>query len=483
MANFAQDIFELNRNRPDKVAVTDGTRALTYAELEYHSLKFAAYLQSLAFKPQSRIIFYLDDCIEWPVAFLASLLAGLNPVCVNHNNSPERLEYLINLTDASAVIVDSLPTIDTPVNWLFKQEILDINTSNKVSVYDYHDDEPCFWLLTSGTTNRPKAIVHRHKNLANYVESSRVAFPTDENTRAFATAKLSFAYGLSVMNMTLSAGACFLLMSGIANPSRIFDAVAQHEITDFYTVPTIINAMLKHNKNHSLCQIRHVYSAGEHLPAVISKQFYDTFGVMIRNTIGMSETTAMHCIQNLENYEHGTVGVPFPGVEFRLLDENQQPVNDGEVGELYIKTPCKATQYWKDWTYTNYTFVGDWLRTGDKMQKTRAGNYAYVSRNDDSVKINGHWVTSTEVEAALLEHPDINECAVVFLATDKFPAVHAVIVPNSTDVPDHKDLREFLLNQLPYYKVPSQFHWAESLPKTLTNKIKRTEIRDSLKSC
>lgn len=481
MPNFATQIFHANQHRTNKTAVIDGTRSLTYGELESHSRRVAAHLLSLGLRPQDRAIFCLDDCVEWEIAFLAALLIGVNPVCINHNNSKEQLRSLIDLTDAAAVIIDTIPDIDSDPVWLTKADIMTAIGQDPVIPYDYHDDEGCYWLVTSGTTGHPKAIVHRHKNLENYYALTKDVFCVSESSNIFATAKLSFGYGLSTSIVTaLPAGATVFVMPGVPAPSRVFDAINEYDITHFYTVPTVINSMLKHNKNHAMPSLRYVYSAGESLPPVISKDFQNTFNILARNTIGMSEVASMYCIQDFENYEHGTLGQPFPGVECKLVDENGHEVAEGQEGELYVKSYCKASHYWKDWQYTNYTFVGEWIRSGDKMRKTQLGNYVYVSRTSDQVKINGHFVSASEIESVLFEIPVVYDCAVVFLETEKFPEIHAFLRLADDAQLDVKEIKTILGTKLPYFKIPEKFHLVQSIPKTLTNKTKRHVLKQDL---
>lgn len=481
MPNFSKFIFESNQNRASNIALVDGTCSLTYGQLETHVMRFAAHLQSLGLQPQSRIIFYLDDCVEWPVAFLAAILAGLNPVCINHNNTTTRLEYLIDLVDASAVILDTVPDSSALVHWIVKSDILTAESDLTVKVYDFHDDEPCHWLMTSGTTGHPKAIVHRHKNLSGYYESTKDVYGVTEHSKIFATAKLSFGYGLNMsMTTALPVGATSFLMSGVPSPTRITEAVNQHGITHFYTVPTIINSILKHTKDQPMPSLQQVFSAGETLQPVLSKEFHSAFGVQARNTIGMSEVNAMYCIQDIDNYEHGTVGVPMPGIECKLLNKSGAEVAPGEVGELYIKSPCQALMYWKDWKYTNHTFQGDWIRTGDQMRLTVQGNYLYVSRLDDLVKINGQFVSSIEIEQVLMEMPAVYDCAVVFVTTEQFPKIHAFVMQTQQHQVTKQQIQSHVAEKLPYFKVPHEIHYVDSIPKTLTNKTKRTEMRDQL---
>jgi benzoate-CoA ligase len=434
--NYAQYLFELNNTRSDHPALIDECNVLTYAQMEARVRSFASVLRTYNFAPQSRVILYFDDCVEWPVAFLALIAVGLNPVCVNHNNTPDRLDYLLDLVDARAVITNKIITLKKSIAMIDASQILQHPSSDFFNFYQFHPDEPCFWLLTSGTTGHPKAIVHRHSNLYNYLTTAKSTWQIDQNSRVFSTAKLSFTYGLNVaLTMSLPFGATVCLMSGIPGPKRIFDYFQRHNVTHFYTVPTVINSILKHNKDQAWPEsVKEIVSAGESLPPVISKKFRTMFGISIRNSLGMSETTAMYLAQSSENYEDGSLGMPLPKVQCRLLDEHSNQVNDGEVGEMHVKSPCTATLYWKDWKYTKHTFVGDWVRTGDLMVKLPSG-YQYVSRADDQIKINGQFVSSVELEASVLEYPNITDCVVVFkILEDAMPEIHAFIVTDDQHV-------------------------------------------------
>lgn len=460
----------------------DHAKTVTYGELETYCRAFAAYLQKQGLQPQHRVILYFDDCVEWPIAFLACVLAGLNPVCVNHNNSLERLAYLVDLVDAQAVITDRDLYLAGTIKIYQKNQIINTGADAKVDVHQYHDDEPCFWLLTSGTTGHPKAIVHRHKNLANYRDLTNSVWKLTDQSRVFSTAKLSFTYGLNVaISMGLPFGSTIHLMHGVPSPTRIFDLIDTHNITNLYTVPTVINSMLKHSKDRTLnVSLRDVVSAGESLPPTVSSRFRDTFGITIRNALGMSELTSMYLIQDFECYDHGSMGKPFPHIECKVLDDNGLPVSDDEVGELYVKSYCTASLYWKDWTYTRYTFLGEWLRTGDKVKRSPNGNFVYVSRANDQIKINGQFVSSVEVESCMLELEGVADCVVVFKTfDDALPEIHAFVVTDDNHV-DRKTIMNFLSPRLPTHKIPKHYHFIDDIPRTLTSKKMRYELKNRL---
>lgn len=480
-SNFASDTFKRNQHLSMKIALVDDKTSLTFGELEKYARTFASRLAAKGLTPQQRIIFYFDDCVEWPTAFLACLLVGLNPVCVNHNNNHTRLQYLIDLVDAKAIITDSNLPFDANLQIFNKTEIFSDGEQYRTP-YQYHDDEPCFWLLTSGTTGHPKAMVHRHSNLANYRDSTQLVYKLNQSSKVFSSAKLSFTFGLNVaLTQSLPFGATVYLMHGPSGPSKILDMIETHGITNFFTVPTVINSILKHCAGRTISQtLKEVISGSESLPPVISKRFHDVFGIQIRNGLGMSELISLYFIQDLENYQHGSIGKPFPGIECKLLNESSEIVKDGEVGELYVKSPCMASLYWKDWQHTNYTFVGDWLRTGDKIKKLPCGNYMYISRIDDQIKICGQWVSSVELESKIMEVPNVTDCVVVFqIFEDSLPKIHAFVVKDIDNI-DDAIIKNFLRDYLPAHKIPSHIHYVDEIPRTLTNKKIRYLFKNSL---
>ena len=216
--------------------------------------------------------------------------------------------------------------------------------------------------------------------------------------------------------------------------------------------------------------MKYVTSSGESLPAEIAKRFNDTFEIKIRNSFGTTEFSAMQFTPRFEDYEIGTIGKPLPGYSVKLLDENQNPVPDGTVGELWVQGDSIASCYWKQTQWSRYSFVGSWFRTGDMVVKLPSGNYQYVSRRDDYIKINGQWVAANEIESALLGISGIDDAAVIFEVSDmELPKIHAFVVTHNDSL-NQQSLNHSLANILPRFKVPKHYHFIDSIPKTLTNK-------------
>jgi benzoate-CoA ligase len=475
MTNFAQWLFEKNIPNKNKLALVDNNQSLNYQQLEHQAKIVAKKFIDADLLPQQRIILRLEDCVEWPIFFLASLCVGLNPVLVSADLPEQSLLRIIDLCDCQAVV--SKNQNYAGVKNFHKYQAL--QSGDQIgNFYNYHPDEPCFWLLSSGTTGEPKCIVHRHANLHNLFELvAEPAYGINSQSRILSTAKLSFTYGFNNgITFSLGHGATTYLINGIPAPSLIFDKIDQHLITHFFTVPTVIDSMLRHGQNKTLNQsVKLMVSSGEPLPDAIREKFEAQHKVVIYNCIGMSEVTQTYCAQTLQNYEAGTVGGPLPGIQCRVQTDNGSIAPIGEIGELFVKSPCAALMYWKDWNKTKTTFLGEWVRTGDKVIQTSQGNFKYVSRADDLIKINGLYVSPIEIETAIMQIPDVLDCAVVVGRDNPLPEIHAFVVANKVT---ETQIKNILRNTLDRHKIPKQIHFIDSLPKTVTFKKQRSKLRE-----
>jgi acyl-coenzyme A synthetase/AMP-(fatty) acid ligase len=193
----------------------------------------------------------------------------------------------------------------------------------------------------------------------------------------------------------------------------------------------------------------------------------------------MSETTQIYCMQTANNWQLGTIGQPLPGVQYQLRDNQGHLVQPGQVGELFVSSPCQASLYWKDWKKTQNVFQGSWVRTGDQCLENDQGNLVFLGRSDDLVKIKGLYVSPTEIENAIINLPGIEDCTVVHTPNSQgLNELHAFVVANGST--DRIQIQQQLQQHLPAYKIPRHVKFVDSLPRTLTNKKIRSTLRKSL---
>ena len=475
--NFAKFIIDSNRSRHNKIAIVDDLKSLTYKDLETHILWFSNHLRQSLVKPQDRVIICMEDCIEWPVAFLSVVAVGGNAVLVNNKSFITDIEKISKLSDAKFVIGQEIAGLKC----FDKKDILKKNENTLQDFYQYHDDEMCFWLLTSGTTGESKCIVHRHKDLTTLLDLvAEPAYQVNEHSRILSTAKLSFGYGFAnSLVFALGKGATAFLIRGTPAPNLLFKNLNVNSITHFFTVPTIINSMIKHGRDKKISTVKVMVSSGEPLAPELAEKFHEQHGIFVLDGIGMSENWYNYCTTTLNDYSLGTIGRPVPGIECSVRDDQGNELPIGEIGEMWVKHPCAALQYWKNWKDTKSTFVGEWIKTGDKVIKQKNGHYKYISRKDDLLRVSGQWVSPIEIENIIMAIEGISECAVVHKITNiGLTEIHAFI--SFQNIIPESDIKMQLGKYLPSYKIPKYIHQISSLPKTVNLKKNRTKLREML---
>ncbi len=502
--NFARHLLTLNSARHDKLAYRDDRSELRYGELDRRVRSVAGALLDSGVQPEQRVLLLMLDTIDLPVAFLGALYAGVVPVPVNTLLPADNLAYMIAHADAKLVVVSDslLPTLRealaqagrkipvvvsgdgnhhdaTPfADWLIRAPLAE--------AADTHADQFAFWLYSSGSTGRPKGTVHSHANLYWTAELyGKPVLGLREDDVVFSAAKLFFAYGLgNALSFPLSVGATVILMAERPTPAAVFERLLTQQPTVFYGVPTLYVAMLASDAlpAREQLRLRLCASAGEALPRDVGEKFSAHVGCDILDGLGSTEMLHIFLSNRSGAVRYGTTGTPVPGYQVELRDESGQPVPAGEIGDLYIKGPSAALLYWNNRDKSRQTFLGDWVKSGDKYHVDDAGCYVYAGRSDDMLKVSGQYVSPIEVESALIGHDAVLECAVVGMpdAQGLTRTVAYVVLrdPQAAGAAMEAELKSFVKNRLAPHKYPRDIHFAAELPKTATGKIQRFRLRE-----
>jgi benzoate-CoA ligase len=251
------------------------------------------------------------------------------------------------------------------------------------------------------------------------------------------------------------------------------------------SVPTMINAMLNlpGAAGHDLSSLRFCLSAGEALPAELYERWRRTFGVEILDGIGSAEMFHIYITNRMGDVRPGSLGRIVAGYEAEIVDAKGRPVPTGEMGTLRIKGDSVALCYWQAHEKSKATFAGDWCTTGDQFHVDDAGYYYYHGRTDDMLKVSGVYVAPVEIEACLLQHEAVAECAVVgHDAGDGLIKPKAFIVvrpPHPGEEALAQTLKEFVKARLAPYKYPRWIEFTPSLPKNDRGKIDRKQLKSS----
>jgi len=493
--------------RGEKVAIECGDRRVTYRQLFDSVNQVGNALKKLDVRPKERVFLLLLDTPEFAASFFGAIKIGAVPGPVNTLLKPPDYEFLLNNSRARVVIVsDSLfPNLQViPKAQLhYVEKFIVIEGAEKRGILSFESwirdrsvnldaartskDDAAFWLYSSGSTGKPKACVHLQHDMVVCAERyARAILNATESDRFFSVAKLFFAHGLgNGLYFSLAVGATSILLPGPPRPQSIFEVVERFRPTLFFSVPSNYAKLLAHlpeaGRNQDFSSVRHAISAGGCLPAAIFHRFKERFGVEILDAIGSTEALHMFLANRPGAVKPGSSGTIIPGFEARIVDETNQRVMPGEMGDLIVKTDAACACYWNQHEKTKDTISGHWLRTGDRYSQDAEGYFWYAVRSDDMLKVSGTWVSPVEVENQLLEHPHVQEAAVVGRKDEDglVKTVACVVLrdgkPGNPEVAS--ELQRFVLERLPVFKRPHRIEFFLELPKTATGKLQRYKLR------
>ncbi len=352
-------------------------------------------------------------------------------------------------------------------------------------------DDMAFWLYSSGTTGTPKGVVHLHHDLLHFMPPHcRDVVTITQEDISFSTSRLFFSYGRNnSLDAPFLCGSAVILHPGKPEPEKIFHIIEKYRPTLFYSVPSSYWAMLdymeKNGRKFDLSSVRLCVSAGEALPKVICERWKKIFNLEIMDGVGSTDVGMIYVSNRPgEQVKPGSCGKLLHGFEGKLLDEDEREVSQGEIGTLYLKNDGIAACYWNKHDKTKQSIRGEWFNTGDQYYQDEDGYYWYAGRSDDMLKPGGLWLSPLEIEGILLEHPAVNEVAVVAEGNESGLDKPVAFVVNKEGYTPSKDLehelQEYVRGKTAHYKCPRMIYFVTELPRTATGKIQRYKLRESL---
>ena len=506
---------------------------MTYRKLDQQSRNFAAYLQTLGFESGSRIAIMLPNVMQFQIAMMGALRAGLVVVNVNPLYTSRELEYQLKDSGASAliilenfahvyqkiaqkvsvkkVIVTSLgefigtkgKVVDFVVRHVKKvvpswelaesirfKEALKIGASSPYVKPSISVDDIAFLQYTGGTTGVSKGAVLLHRNIL--ANAKQIEVWLEPGLKGKQIDQMIFLCALPLYHIfALTACAVFGARIGamlimVPNPRDIpgfIKLLKSHpNIHIFPGVNTLFNALIQRPEfsNIKLPNLLVTIGGGMAMQKVVADEWQRLTGVPIAEGYGLSETSPVACVNTplIQNFT-GHVGLPVPGTEVVILGDNNIELPLGQAGEICIKGPQVMTEYWNMPEETRNTFTSDgYFRSGDIGLMDENGYVKIIDRKKDMIIVSGFKVYPNEVEEVLSEMPGILECAVIGTPDEETgEAVKAFIVKRDADLSEDQVL-DFCKQQLTNYKRPKKIIFRADLPKTNVGKILRRELRD-----
>ncbi len=496
----------VEEGRADDTAILYGKEKITFGELEARSLRMAGALEELGITRGKAYILRSGNRPEYVISVLAGMKIGAVPVLTSALLGPRELRQVIENADAVAVftIRDRLDAVldvrrDCPT---LKNVILFDGEGDGTVAFDSlssagpvgppglpaTSEDVAYMLYTSGTTGRPKGIVHAHRWLVGTGDPiGKLAMKATPEDRVWSPADFSFGFGLGHgLFYPLYCGAAIYIHPERFDPTEAVRIVSEMRITIFATVPTAYRMILARTPvgdRFDLGALRVCMSSGETLPPETYRTWKERFGCDILDGIGVSELQKFCCNLYGEPIKPGSAGKAFPGIVVELHGDEGGPVPDGEPGRIAVRGdhPAMFLEYREMPETFAESFVDGFYYTGDIARFDGDGYLWYLSRQDDLIKSRGYLVSPKEVEETCMEHPGVLEAGVIGVPDAELgQRIKAFVVLKPGGEPGRevaREIRETLLGRIAPFKVPKMIEFLPELPKTANGKIRRNQLR------
>jgi long-chain acyl-CoA synthetase len=490
--NLASIVVESAARAPEAVAVRLGDTSLTYAELDERSARLATLLRERGLQHGDRIGVMLPNVPEFPIAYYGVLRAG--GVVVPMNVLLKRREIAFYLEDSGARLLlgwhdFAAEARDGAAD--ASAELIEVEPESFTALLDEREpsaeladsaaEDTAVILYTSGTTGKPKGAELTQFNLSRNADiASRTTCVIAAGDVVLGTLPLFHSFGQTVsMNASLRVGATLTLVPRF-DPEEALATMARDRVTHFYGVPTMFGALLHHpgREQFDTSALRTCITGGASMPVEVLRGFEEAFGCVVLEGYGLSETSpvASSSHPNMER-KPGSIGTPLEEVEMKVVDEDDNEVPQGEVGEILIRGHNVMKGYWQRPEATAEAMRGGWFHSGDMARIDGDGYFFIVDRKKDLIIRGGYNVFPREVEEVLYEHPKIREAAVLGIPHDQLgEEVGAAVVLHDGEELAPEEVSEFVKERIAAYKYPRAVWFLDDLPKGPTGKILKREI-------
>ncbi len=492
----------VERGFGDNVALIGNGRQRTYKELADWTSRIAhALAEDYGVRPGNRVLIRSANNPAMVAAWLGATKAGAVVVNTMPMLRAGELARIVDKAEIGFALCDTrikdelvacakesrfLATVigfDGTANHDAELDRVALSKSVRYEAVPTGRDDVALLGFTSGTTGEPKATMHFHRDLLiiadGYAKEVLGVTPDDVFV---GSPPLAFTFGLGGLAVfPLRFGATATLLE-TASPANMIEIIETHRATVCFTAPTAYRAMLKAmDEGADLSSLRCAVSAGETLPAPVYEEWLAKTGTPMLDGIGSTELLHIFISNRLGDSRPACTGKPVAGYRARIVDENMQDVPRGVVGRLAVQGPT-GCRYLADKRQRDYVQDG-WNITGDAFRQDEGGYFHFAARNDDMIVSSGYNIAGPEVEAALLAHDDVAECAVIGVSDEERGQIvqaHVVLVDGVAPGPETaKRLQDHVKAMIAPYKYPRSVVFAEVLPKTATGKIQRFALRSA----
>ena len=521
--NFAYDVVdEIAASSPSKIAMVwcddkGNEQTFTFSQMKFYSDKAATFFKSQGIGKGDPVMLILKRHFEFWFCTLALNKLGAITIPATHLLSTKDIIYRNNAADIKMIVCvpdpevirhieeaeSKSPTLKVKMivgeerkGWLnfttgmekssekFNRPVSDQATVNTDIMLLY---------FTSGTTGMPKMVNHDYVYPLGHILTAKYWQNVQDNGLHFTVADTGWAKSAwgKIYGQWLSGSAVMTYDYDKFVPKNLMEVIEKYKVTTFCAPPTIYRFLIKEDLTRfDLSHLKYCVVAGEPLNPEVFKQFLDQTGISLMEGYGQTECTVAVATYPWMKPKPGSMGMPTPGYDIEIVDEDGNKCEAGNEGEIVIHTATSKpvgmfNGYYRDDQLTASVWSNDVYRTGDMAWCDEDGYFWFVGRADDVIKSSGYRIGPFEVESALMEHPAVLECAITAVPDpDRGQIVKATIVPSKNYHPSEelaKELQEHVKKVTAPYKYPRIVEFVTELPKTISGKIRRVQIRDESK--
>src|SRR5215208_2092644 len=489
--NIAADVCD--KHPREKLAMVherfDGEqREVLWGELQDLANQAAHVLRSNGVQRGDRVAVVLPPTAETAAIFFGTWKLGALLLSMSVLYGDDGIRHRLSDSTPTVLVTDraNASRFDHPNVLVLDDGLLDGRPTDAPTLDTAADDAAQLY-YTSGTTGLAKGIVHAHRYILAH-EEFVYCHEVQEGERFHGMGEWAWAAGISPLlgPWRLGAVQCVYQREGGFDPHKQLDFLSRHDVTNVFTTPTAMRSMMSIDDAGERYpqKFRRVCSAGEPLNPEAIRWFRDQYGLTVLDFYGLTESYPLVANYPWMEVREGSMGKPMPGWDVQILDEDERPVPSGERGEICLRArsnPHYPLGYWNNEEAARETFGGEWFHTKDAARMDDDGYVWYEGRADDVIIAAGYRIGPFEVESACLEHPAVREAAAVAAPDERRGnVVKAFIVLAEGHEPSDElvgDLQRFVRDRLSAYAYPRQIEFVDDLPKTLTGKIRRIELR------
>ena len=496
------------KQAPERIAVLDRARTVTYQELDTYSDQLAVHLQRQGIGHGDRVGIYLDKSLAAVVTICAILKAGGTYVPLDPTSPIKRIAFLIDNCQMKGIVTEqkkfeklkpALPALPLCVVLVAHDFAgLDLGAHPVSTLHSHRPDELgndlAYILYTSGSTGQPKGVMISQRAALAFVDWAVDYVGLQPGDRVASHAPFHFDLSIFDLFATIKAGATVVLVPPelAIFPRNLADWIAQQAITVWDSVPSVLTRLVLQGglERHAFTHLRQILFAGEVFPITHLRQLQQAIPhAHYHNLYGPTETNVCTVYQVGLLPDHQTTPVPIgracTGCELLIVNERDEPCTPGEVGELLVGGPTLMSGYWGLAEQTERAFASPPLRphvkfyrTGDLVVQDQAGNLHFCGRRDTQVKSRGYRIELGEIEAILHLHPAVAQAVVIGVPDDELGhRLKAIVVTHEGQSVTPPELTRFCAEHLPTYMVPHTIAFRSHLPTTATGKVDRNQLQ------